>query len=177
LDHGQQLLLRRSGRRGCAALLHLLGRNGSRGPRRVGLFHLFIVSCILWWYPWPELTRKWLGGALSDVEYQDAKAEFNAKIAAIEQEQRLLESERAALECFVSFGELLSMDIAQAWRMAAPDQRQRVQNLLFQDGLDYSPERGILNHSNSSLFSTLETLANESALLASPTGFEPVLPP
>ena len=101
MDHGQQLLLRRSGRRGCAALLHLLGRNGSRGPRRVGLFHLFIVSCILWWYPWPELTRKWLGGALSDVEYQDAKAEFNAKIAAIEQEQRLLESDRAALECLL----------------------------------------------------------------------------
>ena len=69
------------------------------------------------------------------------------------------------------------MDIARAWQIAGPEPRQRVQNLLFPDGLHYSPESGILNRSKSSLFTTLERLTDEKGLLASPTGFEPVLPP
>jgi hypothetical protein len=69
------------------------------------------------------------------------------------------------------------MDIALAYQLANPECRQRVQNLLFEDGLDYSPEVGILNRSKTSLFSMLETIKSENNLLASPTGFEPVLSP
>jgi hypothetical protein len=69
------------------------------------------------------------------------------------------------------------MDIAHAWEIADPEQRQRVQNLLFEGGLHYSPESGILNRSKSSLFSMLLGVKDESILLASPTGFEPVLSP
>jgi hypothetical protein len=65
------------------------------------------------------------------------------------------------------------MDIANAWRIAGPEQRQRVQNLLFDGGLDYSPDLGILNRSKSSLFSVLETMNSENGLLVSPEGFEP----
>jgi hypothetical protein len=50
-----------------------------------------------------------------------------------------------------------------------PEERQRVQNLLF-EGLHYSPELGILNRSNSSLFSMLDGLNDENGWLASPTG-------
>jgi hypothetical protein len=69
------------------------------------------------------------------------------------------------------------MDIARAWQIAGPESRQRVQNLLFEDGLHYSTEAGILNRSKSSLFSVLQAVSDEKGLLASPTGFEPVLPP
>jgi hypothetical protein len=65
------------------------------------------------------------------------------------------------------------MDIANAWRIAGPEQRQRLQNLLFDGGLDYSPDLGILNRSKSSLFSVLETMNSENGLLVSPEGFEP----
>ena len=44
-------------------------------------------------------------------------------------------------------------------------------------GLHYSRESGILNRSNKSLFSMLESIKSENNLLASPTGFEPVLSP
>jgi hypothetical protein len=81
------------------------------------------------------------------------------------------------MDVFVRFAELLLMDIARAWQIAKPEQRQRVQNLLFHDGLQYSPESGILNRSKSCLFTALEQLSDKNGLLASPTGFEPVLPP
>jgi hypothetical protein len=48
------------------------------------------------------------------------------------------------------------MDIALAYQLANPECRQRVQNFLFDDGLAYSPELGILNRSKNSLFSMLE---------------------
>jgi hypothetical protein len=43
--------------------------------------------------------------------------------------------------------------------------------------LHYSAEAGILNRPKSSLFGILNALSDEKGLLASPTGFEPVLPP
>ena len=75
------------------------------------------------------------------------------------------------------FTELHLLDIAHALQIAGPESRQRVQYLLFADGLYYSPEAGIFNRSKSSLFSMLQATSDEKGLLASPTGFEPVLPP
>jgi hypothetical protein len=50
------------------------------------------------------------------------------------------------------------MDVAGAWQLATPEQRHRVQTLLFDGGLAYAADHGIFNHSKSSLFSTLEAL-------------------
>ena len=81
------------------------------------------------------------------------------------------------MEAFIQFAELSLLDIAGTWQMASPENRQRVQNLLFEGGLHYSSENGILNRFNTSLFSMLESIKSEDDLLASPTGFEPVLSP
>jgi hypothetical protein len=113
------------------------------------------------------LLRKHLLEAISESEYRETKSEFDAEIVAIEQELRLIESSRATLESFIQFAELLLLDIARAWEIAGPEQRQRVQNLLFQDGLHYSMESGILNRSSSSLFNMLEGLHDGNILLAS----------
>ncbi len=59
------------------------------------------------------------------------------------------------------------MDIAGAWQIAGPEQRQRVQNLLFQDGLHYVPNSDILNRCSSSLFSCLVQLIEKNFMLAS----------
>jgi hypothetical protein len=81
------------------------------------------------------------------------------------------------MEAFIRFAELTLLDIAATWQLASPENRQRVQNLLFEGGLHYSKEGGILNRSNTSLYSMLESITRENDLLASPTGFEPVLSP
>jgi hypothetical protein len=63
--------------------------------------------------------------------------------------------------------------MANVWKIAAPEQRQKVQNLLFVDGLTYCPKQGILNRSKSSLFSTLKLLESGSEWLVGPPGLEP----
>jgi hypothetical protein len=88
-----------------------------------------------------------------------------------------VQASKATLEKFVQFSELMLVDIAAAWLKAGVEQSQRVQNLLFSDGVLYSEHSGFLNTSKPSLFTTLEEISTENVMLASPTGFEPVLPP
>jgi hypothetical protein len=124
-----------------------------------------------------KLLRAKLIGEIRQQDYEQANAEFDEEIGIIEEQIRALRGEGSTMEAFVQFAELSLMDVGGAWRIAAPENRVRVQNLLFEEGLDYSPELGILNRSNTSLFSMLEVIKDESSLLASPTGFEPVLSP
>jgi len=124
-----------------------------------------------------ELLRSKLRGEVSQGDYEESNAEFAAEIAATEAELRLIESDAGKMDSFIRFAELRLMDMAQAWEIASPDQRQRVQNLLFSDGLNYSMNAGFLNRSKPCLFNVLESVSTESVLLASPTGFEPVLSP
>jgi type I site-specific restriction endonuclease len=88
-------------------------------------------------------------------------------------ELQAIESKRGTQDAFLRFAELHFIDIARAWEVARAEQRRRVQSLLFKDGLHYSQEQGLLNRSNSSLFSLLAMTSDENDLLASPTGFEP----
>ena len=120
-----------------------------------------------------ELLKMRMRGELSREEFEQANVDFAAEIYVIEEQQRAVASRRDTADSFVRFAELQLMDIANAWRIAGPDQKQRVQNLLFEGGLDYSPNVGILNRSNSSLFSVLEAMNSESGLLVGPEGFEP----
>ncbi len=124
-----------------------------------------------------ELLKAMLSGKVSHSDYEDANTECSAELAVTEQELQAISCKRGTLDAFVRFAELHLTDIAHAWEIAEPEQRQRVQNLLFESGLHYSPDTGILNRSKSSLFSMLEAVADEKGLLASPTGFEPVLSP
>ena len=123
------------------------------------------------------LLKAKLRGEVSNADYQQANAEFVDEIGELEQQLEVIASSQATLESFVRFAELMLADIAAAWQRANPEQRQRVQNLLFPEGISYSPKEGFLNRSNSSLFNVLEEMGSEKGMLASPTGFEPVLPP
>jgi hypothetical protein len=50
-------------------------------------------------------------------------------------------------------------------------------NFAIEDGLAFDQQSNSLNHHNSRLFNVLEQISTENLVLASPTGFEPVLPP
>ena len=119
-----------------------------------------------------KLLRMRARGEMSAEEYEREKGEITAQIYEYEEQVRDLTPDRSAIE-FVHFAQLKLVDMASAWKIAEPEQRQRVQNLLFNDGLDYSPERGILNRSNSSLYSMLEAMKPENGWLVGPPGLEP----
>ena len=124
-----------------------------------------------------ELLKAKLRGEVSQADYEQANAAFSADIASAAEQLQASTVDGATMEAFIQFAELSLLDIAGTWQMASPENRQRVQNLLFEGGLHYSSENGILNRSNTSLFSMLESIKSEDDLLASPTGFEPVLSP
>ena len=124
-----------------------------------------------------HLVRDKVRGEVSSADYEEENANLKQEIQIIEQQLEAAASSRASLESFVRFAELMLADVATAWEKAQPEQRQRVQNLLFPEGIRYSPEQGFLNRSKSSLFNMLEQMSTEEGMLASPTGFEPVLPP
>ena len=123
-----------------------------------------------------QLVKMRARGEMNVEEYEHERAEVTVQIYEIEERIREMTPEHSVAQ-FVHFAQLKLVDMASAWKIAEPEQRQRVQNLLFQDGLGYIPKSGILNRSKSSLFSVLESTGNEEGLLASPTGFEPVLSP
>ena len=124
-----------------------------------------------------QLLKAKLREELSQSDFERANAEFDDEIATAAGELELAEAGRATLNDFIAFAELMLADIAGAWEKASADQRQRVQNLLFPNGLQYEKESGFLNTSNPSLFRVLEEISTEKGMLASPTGFEPVLSP
>ncbi len=113
-------------------------------------------------------------GEISKEEFEEANAKFRDDVQAIEEKLRALDSARATSDAFVQFAELQLTDMAHVWRIASPEQCARVQNLLFESGLDYSPKSGFLNRSESSLFNALETVDFRKVSLVDLTGIEPV---
>ncbi len=120
-----------------------------------------------------ELLRMRMRGEVSLEDFQRAKSELEAETYEIDEQLRALTSKQATADSYVRFAELQLVDMANVWRIAEPEQKHRVQKLLFGDGLAYSPEQGILNRSKSSLFSVLEGMNLQNGDLVGPPGLEP----
>jgi site-specific DNA recombinase len=124
-----------------------------------------------------KLLASYLEGKVPEDDYQEATADYSRQITDLERQLRELTEISSSTEAFVSFAELQLSDLSGLWKAANDDQRRRVQTILFRDGLAYSPKSKSLNPDNSTLFSVLTEMNPENLRLASPTGFEPVLPP
>ncbi len=117
-----------------------------------------------------ELLRAKLKGEVPQSDYEQANTEFSREIENIEEELRGADSTQENADAFRRFAELQLLDIEGAWRMATPDQRLRVRNLLFQDGLTYKQESGISNPSNSCLFNLLVGISDGKDMIGCPPG-------
>jgi hypothetical protein len=111
---------------------------------------------------------------ISREEFEEDNAGILDKERDIDAKIEVLSLVRATADAFVQFAELQVMDIAHLWQIANPEQQVRVQNLLFEGGLKYSPESGFLNHSTSSIFNALETVDFEETNLVDLIGIEPM---
>jgi len=119
-----------------------------------------------------ELLRAKLRDEIEQSDYEQANAEFTREIADIERELRAVDSAQANSDAFLRFAELQLLDVEGAWLMATPEERVRVRNLLFQDGLTYLPDSGISNTSNSCLYTLLEAMTAENEGMVRPERFE-----
>jgi len=110
---------------------------------------------------------------LTKEEFEEANATFRSEILKLEEKFSALDSMQASADAFLRFLELQATDLAKVWCIARPEQRTRVQNLLFGEGLNYSRNKGFSNRSKSFLYSALETVRFEKNELVEAAGVEP----
>jgi hypothetical protein len=87
------------------------------------------------------------------------------------QELHAVRSQRGMLDAFLRFAKLMLAAVAAAWQRADSEQRLRVQNFLFQDGIAYHQNQKFLNTTNPTLFQQLRAWRTAKELLACPPGF------
>jgi site-specific DNA recombinase len=107
-----------------------------------------------------ELLRAKLRGEVSQADYAQASADFDDEIDDITTELEAMDSRKVSLDAFLSFSKLMLVDVATAWQRADIEQRQRVQNFLFQGGIAYDQNRRFLNTTKPPLFQQLRWLTH-----------------
>ncbi len=112
-------------------------------------------------------------GKVTQVDYDQANADSAIKIADLTEQLRVAEANRGQAKSFSVFAKLLLVDFGKAWMIAGPEERARVQNLLFEDGLIYSQKNAFLNPSNSSIFNTLGHISSQKSCVVEAAGVEP----
>ena len=120
-----------------------------------------------------KLVQKYLDGDKHIVPiFERMNRRFEEEIAQLEAQIAEAEMEKATVEELIDFSKSLLVNVAEAWKRADMDQKQRVQNVLFPNGLRYHPEKGILNSDKDCLFNQLEGLLNGKIYMARPERFE-----
>jgi site-specific DNA recombinase len=75
-----------------------------------------------------ELPKAKLRGEISQTDYEQANAEFSVDIAMTTDQLETASSGGATMEAFLRFAELLLVDMAGSWQMAAPEHRPEGSN-------------------------------------------------
>ena len=117
-----------------------------------------------------ELLRARLRGEVSQADYAQANADFDDEIQGIAQQLHALRSQPGTLDAFLGFSKLMLVDVATAWQRADAEQRLRVQNFLFRDGVAYHQEQKFLNTTNPTLFQQLRALTHPERAVGVPDG-------
>ena len=105
-----------------------------------------------------ELLRARLRGEVSQADYAQANVDFDHETEGVAQQIHALRLRRGTLDAFLAFSKLMLVDVAAAWQRADAEQRLRVQNFLFRDGVAYHQEQKFLNTTNLTSFQQPESL-------------------
>jgi hypothetical protein len=80
------------------------------------------------------------------------------------------------VEGVLAFADYVPTNAGRLWVEASLDQKQRLQKVLFPQGVTYSADGAFGTAETSVIFRLLQAVPTQKASEASPTGFEPVLP-
>ena len=117
-----------------------------------------------------------LDGEIDERTYREQDEHLTAEIDAAESKLRETESDVLDLEDVLAFARKIVTSPARLWLESSIDQRQKLQLTFFPDGLTFDREK-FGTPASSLFFSLLGGISEDQSLLASPTGFEPVLSP
>lgn len=117
-----------------------------------------------------ELLRARLRGEVSQADYAQANVAFDDEIEGVTRQMDALRSQRGTLDAFLCFSKLMLVDVSAAWQRADAEQKVRVQNFLFRDGVAYHQDQKFLNTANPTLFQQLRQLAHCQKVVGVPDG-------
>ena len=100
-----------------------------------------------------------VSGSCRNHIFEKLTAKYRDEIEGLEGKIEDASAEKATCEELLRFSKVLLMDIGAAWKQGSVEQKQKVQNILFPNGLNYHPQKGILNVSKDCFFSELESIA------------------
>ena len=123
-----------------------------------------------------KLVNLRLDGDIDQTTYREQDDRLITEHEAAGVELRQAESQFLDLEGVLTFAERIVTAPTRLWLESSIDQRQRLQQILFPQGLTFDGKE-IGTPANSSFFDMLRVQFDVKSLLASPTGFEPVLSP
>jgi site-specific DNA recombinase len=105
--------------------------------------------------------------------FESLNEKIEKEISEIETRLRECEAAKATFDQVLAFAQSMLADIGKAWKLGDVNQKQKVQNILFPDGIIFDPENGILNPENQCLFNQLENCLSGSPLMVPGAGVEP----
>ena len=115
--------------------------------------------------------------SIDEAIYREMRDALVDEIEGLEERLTYISMPQTIREMQWVFSKNLLLDVSTAWERGSVDQRQMFQKVLFPKGIKVSSQGKIFEPDTDCLFSHLENLTSDFINLASPTGFEPVLPP
>jgi site-specific DNA recombinase len=123
------------------------------------------------------LMDKYLDGRIDQNTYDEQSTRLSTDIADTKTSLRAIETDDEQIEELLDFADGVLRDPAGLWAHASLNQRQRLQKVLFPNGLAYAKAKGFGTAPTLSIFNMLEILKGGNSRLVSPMGFEPMLSP
>ena len=123
-----------------------------------------------------RLLDMFLDKRIRQEDYEERNDALRQEIGTLEMEAHATKLEELDLEECLGFADTVLSQPSRLWFDADCDQKQRLQKVFFPEGLTFDGE-SFGTAVTGSMFSCLEAVVQEKTTLASPTGFEPVLPP
>ena len=114
---------------------------------------------------------------LSEEDFQTMKSSIETETKRIQEQIKALDSERSTMQELMKETERAVINFGESWKAASPARKREIQSALFPDRLGYDSELHYFCPPNQSLIELLTDIFESFKTLASPTGFEPVLPP
>jgi hypothetical protein len=104
--------------------------------------------------------------------YREMRNRLLNEIAALEEELTGADAETLEVDAVIEYAETTLLNAAEFWRTASLDQKQRLQRVLFPEGVEYSV--GTFGTSTSCLlFSGIEAKNADDSEMVGPCGLEP----
>jgi site-specific DNA recombinase len=114
--------------------------------------------------------------AVDQQTYERQRDLLREQVAFAEADLEEAKVEELDVAGLLAFAQQVLTDAARLWEQAAPDQKQRLQRVLFPQGLVFDGA-GFGTPVTCLAFVESALLAESDSAVASPTGFEPVSPP